>query len=141
MRTPDQLAGELTRGLDGPHADESTTGAACLAYEAVRFLNYATGSHSGSGLTEPATVYAVAASLSAVAYGLPQMCRQLAAWLDAEHAAGRLADDENRPVADLINQAWLHLSQATRAAGSLGDALAQAQSVLSGLHPSRGEAR
>lgn len=57
IMTPDQLADQLTGRLDGPHADEHTTGAARLAAEAVRFLNYATGFHAPEGLTYPATVY------------------------------------------------------------------------------------
>ena len=41
--TPDQLTSTLTARLHGPHDDEMTAGAARLAAEAIRFLNYATG--------------------------------------------------------------------------------------------------
>ena len=49
MMSPSRLAVELDSRLDGPHADEHTAGAANLAAECVRFLNYATGSHSPAG--------------------------------------------------------------------------------------------
>src|SRR5690348_14047344 len=97
MMTPDRLRVELTRRLDGPHADEHTTAAADLAAEAVRFLNYATGSHSSAGLCYPATVYAVAANLAEAAHRMPQLCDQLTRWLQAELAAGHLACDDGTP--------------------------------------------
>src|SRR5262245_59361369 len=134
MMTPDQLADDLTRRLDGPHADEHTAGAARLAAEAIRFLDYATGGHARNGLTYPANAYDVLGWLAAAAHRLPQACGQLADWLDAEHAAGRLADDRRRPVTDLIAQARSHLGQAASAAASLGDALGRAQSAINGLY-------
>jgi hypothetical protein len=136
MMTPDRLATELTRRLDGPHSDEHTAGAARLTAEAIRFLNYATGHHADSGLTYPATAYDILGSLSATAHRLPQALQQLAAWLDAEHAAGRLADDHHRPVADLVLRAHRCLRQAGSTAASLGDALADAQNAISTLHQS-----
>ncbi len=134
MMSPDRLATELTRRLDGPHADEHTAGTARLAAEAVRFLNYATGHHAGQGLTYPATAYTVTGQLAGAAYGLPQTCRQLAAWLDAEHAAGRLADDHRRPVGELTTTARSYLAEAAQLADSLGRALSEAQSAISGLY-------
>jgi len=138
--TPDQLSGELTARLDGPHGDGSTAGAARLAAETVRFLNYATGSHAGSGLTEPATVYMIAANLSAAAYGLPQLFRQLSGWLEAERVAGRLADDTDRlPVAAMT--AREQLKAASQFAAGLGRTLNDLQLAVSGLHRAGGDTR
>ena len=50
MTTVDQMTTALTARLDGPHSDDDTTGTAWLAAECVRYLNYATGGHAGSGL-------------------------------------------------------------------------------------------
>jgi hypothetical protein len=136
--TPGQLADRLTARLDGPHADEDTTGAAHLAAETIRFLNYATGSHAGQGLTYPATVYAITGSLSRTAALLPQLCGQLACWLDAEHAAGRLGDDRGGPVAVLTDRARHDLDQAARFADALARALAQTQSAVATVHSTRG---
>jgi hypothetical protein len=140
MMTPDQLAAELARGLDGPHADEHTAGAAKVAAQAVRFLNYATGSHSAEGLTYPATVYTIAGSLSAAARGLPQLCDQLTAWLYAQEAAGHLANDDRTAPGITVALAADRLDRAAQLAGRLGDELAALQSVISGLN-GRGGAR
>jgi hypothetical protein len=139
--TPGQLTDRLTAGLDGPHADEHTTGAAWLASEAVRFLNYATGSHANTGLTYPATVYTITGALTEAAGRLPQLFGQLTAWLDRECAAGRLGDDCGGPVAPLTDRARYHLDQAARHAAALGDALAEAQSALATVHGTPGGAR
>ena len=109
--TPDQLTESLTAQLHGPHSDETTAGAARLAAEAIRFLNYATMPHSG-GLTEPATVPALAGELSTTVYRLPQLFSQLADWLNEAMAAGQLADDYGRPVYRLTDEARLLLSKA-----------------------------
>ena len=140
MMTPDRLAAEITRGLDGPHADEHTVGAAYLAAEAVRFLNYATGYHAAEGLRYPATVYEVAGHLSAAAHRMPQLCDQLTRWLRAEDAAGRLGNDDGTPPGVTVALAAARLRDAALLAGKLGDDLAALQSVISGLH-ARGGAR
>jgi hypothetical protein len=137
--TPDQLADQLTAALDGPHADERTAGTAWLAAEAVRFLNYATGSHAEQGLTYPATVYTVTGALSQAAGRLPQLCGQLARWLDAEHAAGRLADDHGGPVCVLTDRARGHLDQAARHADALSRALADVQSAIATVRQETGK--
>lgn len=139
--TPGQLADALTAGLDGPHADEHTTGAAGLAAEAVRFLNYATGPHAGQGLTYPATVYSTAGYLAVAAERLPQLFGQLTGWLDGECTAGRLGDDHGGPVAPLTDRARYHLDQAARHATALSEALAAVQSALATVHTKRTEAR
>ena len=97
MMTPNRLARELTARLDGPHADEHTAGTADLAAEAVRFLNYATGSHSPAGLVYPATVYRIAADLSSATWRMQQLFDQLGAWL-ADQDAARLRVNPIAPV-------------------------------------------
>jgi len=131
---PRQLVDGLTSRLDGPHADEHTTGAAWLASEAIRYLNYATGSHAGQGLTYPATIYTITGALAEAAGRLPQLLGQLTGWLDGECATGRLGDDHGGPVAPLTDRARYHLDQAARHAAALGQALAAAQSALASVH-------
>jgi hypothetical protein len=140
MMTPDRLAVELIRRLDGPHADEHTAAAADLAAEAVRFLNYATGSHSGAGLRYPATVYMIAANLSAAACRMPQLCDQLTRWLYAEDAAGHLACDDGTPAGVTVALAADRLRDAALLADKLGADLAALQAIISGLN-GRGGAR
>ncbi len=142
MMTPDRLAVELAHRLDGPHADEHTTGSAHLAAQAVRFLNYATGSHSGAGLTYPATVYTIAGNLSAACYGLPQLFRQLSGWLRDQDGAGHLANDDSTPPGITVALAADRLRNAALLADKLGDDLAALQAVISGLNAlPRGGAR
>jgi hypothetical protein len=140
MMTPDRLAVELTRRLDGPHDDEHTAGAAELAAQAVRFLNYATGSHSNAGLRYPATVYAIIGNLSAAACGLSQLCRQLTGWLHDQDTAGHLGSDDGTPPGVAVEMAAMRLRDAVVLADKLGADLAAAQSILSGVN-ARGGAR
>jgi hypothetical protein len=140
MMTPKRLARELTARLDGPHADEHTAAAADLCAEAVRFLNYATGSHSPAGLVYPSTVYMIAADLSSAAYRMPQLFGQLADWLAREDAAGMLGTDDGRPAADVVAAARVNLASATVAAERLSaylDALHNSISGLNGRGPNR----
>lgn len=139
--TPRQLVDGLTGLLDGPHADEHTTGAAWLASEAIRYLNYATGSHADQGLTYPATVYTITGSLAEATGRLPQLCGQLTRWLDSECTAGHLADDHGGPVAPLTDRTRHHLDQAARHASALGAALSAAQSAVASVHGTRTGAR
>lgn len=134
MMSVARLAVELGRRLDGPHADEHTADAGALVYEAVRFLNYATGPHAADGLAYPATVYAVAADLSAAVSVMPQLLGQLARWLAAEAAAGRLGTDDRTPPGDVVAAASARLSAAATLAAALGSELAAVQNSLSGLN-------
>jgi hypothetical protein len=136
--TPGELADRLTAGLDGPHADENTADAARLAAEAVRFVNYATGPHASLGVTYPATVYTVTASLSLAASRLPQACGQMAGWLHTEATAGHLGDDHGGPVSVLTDRARFHLDQAARHADALARALADAQAAIATVHGTSG---
>jgi len=136
--TPDQFAADLSARRHGPHDDVITTGAARLAAEVIRFLNYATMPHAG-GLTEPATVPTLAGELSGAVYRLPQLFGQLADWLTEEMNAGHLADDHGRPVDRLTDDARAVLAEAMGHAEHLGRALAAVQSLTTGLHTDRGK--
>lgn len=136
--TPARLTDALTVRLDGPHADEHTTATGWLASEAIRYLNYATGPHASAGLSYPGTVYSLTGSLAEAAGRLPQLCGQLAAWLDAEQVAGRLADDHGGPAAVLTDRARFHLDAAARHAAALGLALADVQSAIASAHQTAG---
>ncbi len=144
MMTPARLTVELDRRLDGPHADEHTTAAAHLAAEAVRFLNYATGSHSPQGLTYPATAYTITADLALAAGRMPQLLDQLAAWLKTQEAAGRLAMDDRSPARVAVINATARLEVARALAARLATQLADVQNTISGLNghgPAQGGAR
>jgi hypothetical protein len=140
MMTPKRLARELTGRLYGPHADEHTAAAADLAAEAIRFLNYATGSGSLDGLAFPSTVYSVAADLSAAAWRMQQLFTQLGDWLTAADAFGLLGTDDGTPPGCVVEAARTQLADATVAAGDLSvclDALHNSISGLNGHGPSR----
>jgi hypothetical protein len=132
--TPDLMAAEITAQLDGPHADADTAAVAWLASEAVRFLNYATGSHAAAGLTLPGTAYTVAGELAAAVSRLGQLTGQLADFLERELAAGRLGHDHGSDPALSVQDARGHLLAAAAAAAVLEAALSGAQSDIAYLH-------
>jgi hypothetical protein len=142
MMSPRRLAVELTGRLDGPHADEHTAGAADLAAECVRFLNYATGSHAGpdGGVTWPSTVYSVTGGLSQMAERMPQLFTQMSLWLAAETADGRVGMDDRSDPAPAIAEARAHLNAAKYAALQLMTELSAAQNALAAVN-GRGPAR
>ena len=137
--TPARMAAELAAAIDGPYREDRTTGAAELAAEALRYLNYATGPHAG--LPYPATVYAVAGSLSLAAGRLGQLMTNLGVYLSRELAAGRLGEDSGADPATTVDRTLYHLSVAGAAAGDLAAALGAVQSDLSGTHYRPGGAR
>jgi hypothetical protein len=125
--TPAQLTASLAALIHGPYVDASTAGAADLAAEAIRYLNYAA---PRGGITEPATVATVAADLAATAYRLPQLLASLGDWLMAEAAAGRLADDHRRPPAGLAER----ISAAIRTASDQADGLSAVHNLAATVH-------
>jgi hypothetical protein len=132
------MAAGLTGWLDGPHSDQDTAAVAELAAEAMRFLDYATGSHAAAGLRFPATAYAVTGSLALAASRLGQCFAQMTDFLDDELAAGRLGDDSGCHPALPVERARRHLDRAACAARVLADELASGQSDLAGLHQRAG---
>jgi hypothetical protein len=142
MMTPKRLAGELERRLDGPHADEHTAATADLAAEAIRFLNYATGSHSPEGMIYPATVYLIAADLSSATHRMVQLFDQLANWLERQDAAGLLGTDDGTPAAAVVADACGHLAVAAWTAQEMSAHLTALQNGIAGLNgrgPNRSE--
>ena len=131
--TPGEYCEALAASRHGPHDDATTIGVARLAGEAVRFLNYATGP-AAVGLTEPATAYHLAGELTTAVYRLPQLLSQLADWLTAQAASGRLADTAGRPPGQVTDAACTALSEAMDHADRLARALAAAQNLTAGLY-------
>jgi hypothetical protein len=119
---------------DGPHSDGYTAEVAGAVAEGVRVLNYATGSHAARGLTCPQTVYEVTGRLGVAAAGLGQLLRQLSASLEAQAAAGRLADDSGARPEHAVARAGGHLDAARVAAADLAGALSGVQNAVSGLY-------
>ena len=129
--TPAQLTASLAALVNGPYADTSTAGAADLAAEAIRYLNYAA---PRGGITEPATVATVAAGLATAAYRMPQLLAALGGWLEAEAAAGRLADDHRRPPALQADRTRAAIRTASDQAGSLAAGLSAVHNLAATLH-------
>jgi hypothetical protein len=134
---PAQLAAALAARIGGPHCDADTVGAAETAAEAIRYLNHAA---PRGGVTEPATVSTAAAALAAAAYRLPQLLAQLAEWLAAETAVGRIADDHHRPAWQLADATHILLWEATEHADHLASALSAAANITATLHAIDGPA-
>jgi hypothetical protein len=132
--TTAQLTASLTGLIHGPHTDAGTASAADLAAETIRYLNYAAAK---GGVTDPATVAALTASLATAAYRLPQLLNIISEWLKAETAAGRIADDHRRTPDQLTARICAAITQAADAAvGNLTATLHTAEPAcwqLSGL--------
>jgi len=142
MMTPNRLARELDARLNGPHAAEHTAGAASLAAECIRFLNYATGSHADAGVEFPSTVYEITADLKLTAERMPQLFEQLSRWLVAELNAGRLGSDTPNAPNDAVIDAVYRLARAATLAEHLGTELGEVQNALAfvnGRGPNRSE--
>jgi hypothetical protein len=129
--TPQEIAARLPELTGGPHDDATITALAQITAEAIRALNHAT--ITPAGLSEPATVNRVLGQLATAAHRLPQLCSQLARWLEQENTAGRLAGDRDLPGA--MNYVMARLDQnAPRYAALLGGALDDAQHATAGLY-------
>ena len=128
--TPQEIAARLPELTGGPHDDATITALAQITAEAIRALNHAT--FPRAALSEPATVYRVLGELATAANRLPQLCSQLARWLDEENTAGRLADDHDLPGA--MHYVMARLENAPRYAALLGGALDDAQQATAGLY-------
>lgn len=128
---PAQVTAALAARVHGPYADTDTVGAAEATAEAIRYLNHAAPK---GGVTEPATISTVAAALAAAAYRMPQLLTQLAEWLAAEAAAGRVADDRRRPAWQLADATRILLWEATEHADHFASALSAAANLTATLH-------
>jgi hypothetical protein len=85
--------------------------AAEMATEAVRALNHAART---GGYQWPTDVYAVAVELTLLVRGLPTALGRTAAWLDAEHDAGRLDCDDGQNLTLTVHAAVMSLHDAAR---------------------------
>ena len=135
--TPGQLTARLAALVHGPYSDADTAAAADLAAEAVRYLNYAA---PRGGLTEPATIAAVAAGLATALYRLPQLLYQVRDWLDAENDAGRIADDHRRPPVQLTDATRVLLNRAADHTDRLASDLTDIHNLAATLHAAVGPA-
>jgi hypothetical protein len=131
--TPREYTAHLSSTRHGPYGDELTVAVAALAAEAIRWLAYATGPGSG-GVTSPATVYDLAIEVNAAIGRVPQVLSQLAGWLGAEDAEGRVASD-SPATADDVRAA---LGEAMTGADHLSRALANAADLTAALRPAEG---
>ena len=129
--TPQEIAARLPELTGGPHDDNTITALAQITAEAIRALNHATISHAA--LTEPATVNRVLAELATAAHRLPQLCSQLARWLERENTAGRLAHDTGLMPAP-VHFVLARLDEASQYAVLLGGALDECQQATAGLY-------
>jgi len=129
--TPAQLTAALAGLLHGPYADALTAEAGDLAAETTRYLAYAA---TQGGITDPATISALTASLAITIYRIPQTLNAIGAWLTAETAAGRIADDHRRPPAQLTDRIRSAITQATDNADALAASLAAIRNLTATLH-------
>ena len=129
--TTAQLAAGLAGLIHGPYADASTASAADLAAETIRYLNHAAAK---GGITEPATIAAVTASLATTAYRMPQLLNTISEWLRAEISAGRIADDHRRSPEQLTARIRAAITQAADNADSLAASLAAIGNLTATLH-------
>ena len=126
-----RLAAGLASLAHGPHDDAGTAAAAELTAETIRYLNHAAAK---GGVTDPATISAIAASLAATAYRLPQLLNAISEWLKAETAAGRIADDHRRSPDQLTARIRAATAHAADSAEELAAALAAVHNLTATLH-------
>lgn len=128
----------ITLNTLGPHSPEYTREVAWATAECIRVLNYATGSGAGTGIAYPATVYEVLGALYTATARMPQLLRQLVAWLDRASGAGGLADDRRRDPAIAVEGAREAIARALAGLGSVTAALEAAQQEIASLGASNG---
>jgi hypothetical protein len=115
------------------HSDEYTVAVAALMATAGRILNYATGPHVESGLSEVSTVYEVLDSLYATAARMPQLLMQMTDELKAKLAAGTLDCSNERDLSTEVGHAEATCKKAASAALDLAEALSAAQIAVKDL--------
>lgn len=136
MMTPRRMAADLESRMNGPHSEEHTAQAASLIAEAVRFLNYATGSHAAEGLPWPGTAYDVTGSLKLAVQRLPQCLDQLSDQMKRDLDGGLIAtaDRQEETLKEAVAAFDGHLVTAALLAGQLVTALADAQSAIADVN-------
>jgi len=114
-------------GLDQATSDDTIT-LARTAAEAIRGLNWLTGSEAGLG--QPSAAYDVIGALALAASRLGQAFTQITRWLDQALAAGRLGHDLGEDPAEAIDATGIFLGDASMSAAALAQDLNQAQQQL-----------
>ncbi len=109
-----------------------TVSLARTAAEAVRGLNHATRHEDGLG--QPSDAYDVLGALSLAASGLGQALAQVARYLDAALAGGRLGHDHGEDPCFAVEAAGLFLDGARLSAAALAGDLGAAQQQLALLN-------
>jgi hypothetical protein len=104
-----------------------------MTAEAVRFLNYASRGDA-PGLKYPGDVYSLLGALYTGTRRLPQLCKQLCAFLAGQLDTGRIRDSSGRDPAVMTGSAALALGLASSVADELTYALNSAQQALAGLY-------
>lgn len=128
--------------IDGPHGSEYSRQVAQAASEAVRVLNHATFPDRAPGLEWPSDVYDVLGNLSSAAAGMPQLSRQLAAWVANETAAGYVRENASYGPhggdAQTASRSLAgHLTEAAALAARLAEVLSAARRDTAGLESTR----
>jgi hypothetical protein len=126
---------------DGPHSPEATRTVARDAAECIRYLNYASGSHSSQGLRWPSDASAVTGSMESLARRLPQFLDQLAAWIKVEAAAGRISLEygpfkgDPDAAADMVRRVLTEASASAACLHERLDSAFQIMFAMSGIAP------
>ena len=102
------------------------------AAEAIRGLNWLTGSEAGLG--QPSAAYDVIGALALAASRLGQLLTQITGWLDRALAAGRLGHDLGEDPCFAVECAGLFLDDARLSAAALAGHLGAAQQQLARLN-------
>jgi len=107
------------------------------AAESIRAINHLTP----GALGYPGDLYEVIAGLTVMAQRLPQLLSQLSAWLEAEHAAGRIAHDTRQAPEQYVQDVNGSLVLAAVSARTVAKALSTAHNACSGLKVADPQAR
>ncbi|MFI1161975.1 hypothetical protein [Streptomyces sioyaensis] len=113
--------------------DQTPTGHASAAAEAVRHLNHATLGPGRDGWQYPGDAYSVIGDLVALAQRLPQALDQIAQFVTRLESEGHLRSDRGRDVADEVAAVTAGLRMSTDDAAALADHLDAVHSALSPL--------
>ena len=99
----------------------------------MRKLNYQTGAGETVELEYPGDLYSIVANLKIATQRMPQLFAQMARWLEAEHAAGRIAHDSGGDPDEYVAAVVDALGRAGEDATTLEASLDTAHEMSSGL--------
>jgi hypothetical protein len=107
---------------------DDTVRLARITAEAIRGLNWLTGSETRLG--QPSAAYNVIGALALAASRLQQALAQITSWLGQALQAGRLGHDLGEDPAPAIDAAAIFIGDAGLSAAALAEDLGQAQQQL-----------